>query len=118
MNHKQTTKTQRRTNRAVRIRKKISGTPERPRISVYRTLRYISAQVVDDHASKTVLALHSKKLGVAGTKTEVAFALGKKLGEMMLEKNLKTAVFDRKGHKFHGRVKALASGVREAGIEM
>ncbi len=102
-----------------RIRKKIKGTAERPRLCVFRSLRHIYAQLVDDERGHTLLGVSSlspEVRGLQGTKTEMARAVGTLLGKKALEKGIRTVVFDRGGYKYHGRVKALADGAREAGL--
>ncbi len=104
--------------RIVRVRAKISGTAERPRLAVRRTLSHIYAQLIDDRSGKTLAAasdseLKDKKL----KKTEQASEVGKLLAEKAKAKKIEAAVFDRRDKKFHGRVKALAEGAREAGLK-
>lgn len=105
-----------------RIRKKVLGTSERPRLSVYRSLNHIYAQLIDDSRGNTIVAASTldKELSVQkGHKGNASMA--KKVGELVakraLEKGLKKVVFDRGGYMYHGRVKALAEGAREAGLE-
>lgn len=104
-----------------RLRKKISGTAARPRLFVRRSLRHMIACLIDDVEGKTLLALTTDskefRASVTGSKTELAEALGTKLAEMAKEKGINTVVFDRGGHPYHGRVKALAEKVRESGLE-
>lgn len=103
------------------IRKKIFGTPERPRLAVYRSLSHIRAQIVDDTTGTTLVAFSSfakdAKIDNSKKKTEQSFEVGKKLGEMALAKGIKKVCFDRGGYLYHGRVKALAEGARKAGLE-
>jgi large subunit ribosomal protein L18 len=104
--------------RIVRVRAKISGTAERPRLAVRRTLSHIYAQLIDDRTGKTLAAasdseLKDKKL----KKTEQASEVGKLLAEKAKAKKIEAAVFDRRDKKFHGRVKALAEGARESGLK-
>ncbi|MCB0705091.1 MAG: 50S ribosomal protein L18 [Saprospiraceae bacterium] len=103
-----------------RIRRKIRGTAARPRISIYRSNRDIYAQVIDDVAGQTILAASSREKGidVSLSKVEQAKQVGKILGERMQSNNVSAVVFDRGGYLYHGRVKALADGVREAGINL
>ncbi len=106
-----------------RIRKKISGTPERPRLLVYRGLRNIIAQLNDDTTNRTLLTVASRMVtknsgNLEGkTKTEIAREVGKYLAKKALERNIEKVVFDRSGYKYHGRVKALAEGAREGGLK-
>jgi large subunit ribosomal protein L18 len=115
---KRESKKVKRFERKRRIRASISGTAVRPRLSVFRSLMSISAQAIDDESGKTLaqanLSEVSKKLGntVAG-----AAEVGKLLAERLAKAGVSTAVFDRSGYKFHGKVKALADAVREGGMQ-
>lgn len=102
-----------------RIRKVLKGTPERPRLSVYRSNKQIYAQLIDDIAGVTLAAASSasKELEVKGTKIEVAKAVGKAIAEKATQSGIKSVVFDRGGYLYHGRVKSLADGAREGGLE-
>jgi large subunit ribosomal protein L18 len=105
-----------------RVRSKISGTPERPRLSVFRSLNNISAQIVDDSKRHTLVAVSTLepdiKVQLEGkTKTAKAEVVGKILGERALAHGINTVVFDRGGFLYHGRVKALADGARGAGLQ-
>lgn len=102
--------------RHARIRKTIKGSDARPRLSVYRSLKAIHAQLIDDDACKTLLSESSLKIK-KGTKTEKAKLLGLALAAKAKEKGIKEVVFDRSGYKYHGRVKALAEGAREGGLK-
>jgi large subunit ribosomal protein L18 len=101
-----------------RIRKKVAGTPERPRLAVYRSLKHISAQIIDDTTGTTLAAASSLEKGLdtkgnaGGAKT-----VGAKLAERAKEKGINAVVFDRGGFRYHGRVASLAEGAREAGLE-
>jgi len=111
-----------RKRRHARVRKHISGTPERPRLAVYRSLRHIHAQIIDDTVGHTLVAASSVEPALAGqvagkNKTEVAKAVGELLGQRAREAGIKTLVFDRGGFPYHGRVKALAEAVRSAGLK-
>lgn len=110
------TKTARRKRIQMRIRKKISGTADRPRISVFRSNTQIYAQIIDDAAGKTLASASSVELKAKGNKTEVAAHVGKALAAKAKEAGLTNVVFDRGGYLFHGRVKALADGAREGGL--
>ena len=103
--------------RARRIRKRLSGTAERPRVSVFRSLNHIYAQVVDDDTGRTLAASSSVMLKIPGGTIEGAKAVGKALAEKAREKAITRVCFDRGGRQFHGRVKALADAAREAGLE-
>jgi large subunit ribosomal protein L18 len=104
-----------------RIREKLSGTAERPRLNVYRSLNHIYTQLIDDLNGVTIAAASSmgKKTDekVYGGNVEAAKAVGKLIAERALEKGVKKVVFDRGGYLYHGRVKALADAAREAGLE-
>lgn len=104
--------------RRARVAAKTKGTAERPRLSVYRSLTGIYAQIIDDDAGKTLAAVSSKdiKSGRAD-KTKIAAEAGKLLAERAKKKNISRVVFDRGSSKFHGRVKALADGAREGGLK-
>ncbi len=112
-----------RKRRAFRVRKKISGTAQRPRMCIRRTLKHIYAQIVDDVTGTTLVQVGSrgKKFsemasGKEGTKSVDAKLVGALLAEQAREKGISTVVFDRKGYLFHGRVKALAEAAREKGL--
>jgi len=101
-----------------RIRSRISGTAERPRLTVFRSNKQIYAQVIDDKAGKTLAAASSKGLADAkGTKCEIAAQVGKQLAAAAIEKGISEVVFDRNGYLYHGRVKQLADAAREAGLK-
>jgi large subunit ribosomal protein L18 len=97
-----------------RIRRKINGSPERPRLSVYKSNKLIYCQLVDDTKGHTICAATSKGLTVS--KTEQAKEVGKMIAQKAIEHNINTIVFDRNGYIYHGRVKALAEGAREGGL--
>ena len=106
--------------RQARVRKKVSGTPERPRLSVFRSLRHIYAQVIDDTTGRTIVAASSQEAlegSPSGPKTEISAAVGKMLAERATAAGVTQVVFDRGGCKYHGRVKALADGSREGGLQ-
>jgi large subunit ribosomal protein L18 len=108
-----------RARRHRRVRKKIVGTAERPRLAVFRSNRGISAQLIDDLEAKTLASaswLQVKK-SFKGNKTEQAAEVGKLLAEAAKKANVETVVFDRGGYLYHGRVKALAEGAREGGLK-
>lgn len=113
---------QARLRRHLRVRKNISGTAERPRLCVFRSLSEVYAQVIDDSAGNTLVSSSSiepeiRKKTSKANKTEQAAEVGKLLAERAKEKNIKTVVFDRGGYQFIGRVKALADAAREAGLD-
>jgi large subunit ribosomal protein L18 len=115
------TKLEKRTRIRKRIRKKISGTPETPRIAVFRSNKQIYAQVVDDLNRTTLLSASSKEKEIASAKgikkTEQAKLVGKLLALKCKEKGIENVVFDRSGYKYHGRVKSLADAAREGGLK-
>ena len=115
------TKLERRNRIRMRIRKKINGTAEAPRLSVYRSNRQIYVQVVDDLQGITLLSACSREKGVAAQsgikKTEQAKLVGKLLAEKCKAKGIEKVVFDRSGYKYHGRVKSLADAAREGGLK-
>lgn len=109
-----------RRRRHQRVRQKISGTPTRPRLAVFRSLKHIYAQVIDDVAGHTLVAASSldpELRMLQGTKKEKAAAVGRLVGQRALQAGIRTVVFDRGGYPYHGRVQALAEGAREAGLE-
>ncbi len=99
-----------------RIRGKVSGTAERPRMSVFRSNKGIYVQIIDDLAGNTLVAASSKGLE-GGTKVEIAARVGSEVAKKALEKGINEVVFDRNGYLFHGRVKSLADAAREAGLK-
>lgn len=103
----------------LRIRKKIRGTAERPRLNVFRSNRYIYAQVIDDIQGHTLAAADSREATISneGNKVDQAREVGKLLAERAKEANVETVLFDRGGYLYHGRVKALADGAREGGMK-
>lgn len=103
--------------RAERIRKKISGTAERPRLHVTRSLKHIYVQIIDDSTGRTLAAASSLALKVDGGNVAGAREVGKAIGEKAKELSLTAVSFDRGGHLYHGRVKALAEAAREAGLQ-
>ncbi len=115
------TKFEKRTRIKLRIRKKISGTAEIPRIAVFRSNKQIYAQVVDDLNKITLLSASSREKDVASKegikKTEQAKLVGQLLASKCKEKGIVTVVFDRSGYKYHGRVKSLADAAREGGLK-
>lgn len=110
-------KRQRRSRIKLRVRKKISGTPERPRLAVFRSNKYIYAQLIDDIAGHTLASASSREAGADGNKTAQAAAVGKLLAERAQAAGISGVVFDRGGYLYHGRVKALADGAREGGLQ-
>ena len=101
-----------------RVRGKVSGTPERPRLAVFRSNRGIAAQLIDDTSGKTLAAASWLQLkGAKGSKTDQAAAVGKLLAQNAKKADVETVVFDRGGYLYHGRVKALADAAREGGLK-
>ena len=112
---------QARLKRQKRIRKKVQGTPQRPRLSVFRSARHIYAQIIDDAQGRTLLTvstLDSQLKNGPKSENKVAAAkhVGKLIGERALDKGIKQVVFDRNGFLYHGRIKSLSDGAREAGL--
>lgn len=110
-----------RSRRHARVRKKLSGTPERPRLNVYRSSQHIYAQVIDDVAGHTLAAASDADKALEAqvkgkTKTERAAVVGKAIAERAKKNGVESVVFDRGGFKYHGRVQALADAAREAGL--
>jgi len=103
--------------RKLRVRKKISGTGERPRLSVFRSVKHIYAQIIDDTAGKTLAAASSLELDIKGGNVESAKAVGKALAEKALAAGVSQVAFDRNGRLYHGRIRALADAAREAGLK-
>lgn len=105
------------------IRKRITGTQERPRLAVYRSLKGIQAQLVDDTSHRTLFTVSSRSKNLSGevqrakSKVEVARIVGKAVGEEAKKRKIEHVVFDRSGYLYHGRVKALADSAREAGLK-
>lgn len=110
-----------RQRRRLRVRKKVYGTAERPRMNVFRSLNHIYAQIIDDDQGKTLVAVSSLspelRGKVSGGKIEGATAVGKLVAEKAKEKGITAVVFDRAGYLYHGRVKALAEAARGNGLE-
>jgi large subunit ribosomal protein L18 len=100
-----------------RVRRRISGTPERPRLVVHRSLRNVTAQLVDDMSATTILGVTSLGLELEGAKIEQARETGREIARRAKEKGITRVVFDRGGYLYHGRVQALAEGAREGGLE-
>ena len=112
------TKLQRRDRIKKRIRKIVSGTATKPRMSVFRSNKEISVQLIDDISGSTLVSASSKAIkDDKGTKIEVAALVGKEIGEKAVKAGIETVSFDRNGYLYHGRVKALADGAREAGLK-
>ncbi|MER3395400.1 MAG: 50S ribosomal protein L18 [Acidimicrobiia bacterium] len=116
-------RTERRRRRHKRVRKRVSGTADRPRLVVFRSSKHIYAQLVDDNSGRVLAAASSlEKINVvtgssSHRKVDIAKGVGERIGQRALEKGISSAVFDRGGYKFHGRVAALADGARQAGLK-
>jgi len=111
-----------RARRKKRVRKKIFGTPERPRLSVFKSLKHIYVQAIDDVNQKTIVSASTLEKEVKtqikyGGNIAAARIVGNRIAEKLLKLGIKKAVFDRAGYKYHGRVKALAEGAREKGLQ-
>ena len=113
-------KNEARLRRHRRVRGKISGTAERPRLDVFRSSKHIYAQIIDDVAGVTLVSASTMEKGFEGFggNVEAANKVGKMIAERALEKGIKVVVFDRGGFVYHGRVKALAEGAREGGLQL
>ena len=116
----QTTKA-RRVIRHIRVRRKISGSTERPRLAVFRSLQHVYVQVIDDSKGETIVAASSLEPAIIGQregkrKSQVSVLVGELIAERAKEKGINTVVFDRGGYKFHGRTKALADAARKGGL--
>jgi large subunit ribosomal protein L18 len=105
-----------RDRRHLRVRKKVSGTPARPRLVVFRSLKHIYAQLVDDSANHTIATVGDTDI-LTMKKTEKATEVGKRIAERAKAAGITRVVFDRAGYQYHGRVKAVAEGAREGGLE-
>ena len=112
-------KARKKIRRKMRIRKKIRGTAERPRMTVYKSNRYTYIQAIDDSSGRTLAAASNKEKELAAVRNTVAELgkLGEAFGRRLAEKQIKRAVFDRNGYLFHGKVKAVADAIRRAGVE-
>ena len=113
-----TTKREGRIRRHLRVRKKVSGTGARPRLAVFRSNRHIYAQLIDDVAGRTVAAASDREVGSGSGKVSVARAVGELLADRARSAGVETAVFDRGGRLYHGRVAAVADGAREKGLRI
>jgi large subunit ribosomal protein L18 len=114
--NKTSQKVTKRLKNKARIRKKVDGNTERPRLAVFRSGRHIYAQIIDDQMGKTLVSYSSLEGNLAKKNLETAKQVGQEIGKRALSKNIKSVVFDRSGYLFHGRIKAVAEGAREAGL--
>lgn len=112
------TKRVNRQRRQTRGRAKITGTAQRPRVTVFKSNRHVYVQAIDDATGKTVAAVNDAKLKKAGTKTEHAAEAGKKLAGLLKEKGVAVVVFDKAGFKYHGRTQVIAEALRAGGIKL
>ena len=110
------TREEMRYRRHLRVRKKVQGTAQRPRLVVFRSLKHIYAQLVDDVAQRTIATVSDQGLG-EGKKTEKSSEVGKRIAAKAKEAGITSVVFDRAGYRYHGRVKAVADGAREGGLQ-
>ena len=119
---KKVDRNKKRIERHFKVRNKIQGTPERPRLNIYRSAKHIYAQVIDDATGTTLVSASTadkelKDKVAELTKTEAAKLVGQSVGQRAKEKGINTVVYDRGGYLYHGRVKVLADGARESGLE-
>ncbi len=107
-----------REKKKLRIRKKVTGSAERPRLCIFRSARHVYAQVIDDVTGATLVAASTLDTdGVKGANKDACMAIGKEIAKRAIGKNIKVVVFDRNGYLYHGRVKALADAARAGGLE-
>lgn len=111
----------RKERRRARVRSRISGTAKRPRLTVFRSLRGMYVQIINDEAGTTLLSVHSKAItpkdvGERTGKTAIAYAIGKEIAAQAKKEKIETIVFDRAGYPYHGRVRAVAEGARDGGL--
>lgn len=119
--HQPRSREERRYRRHLRVRKKVVGTAARPRLVVFRSLKHVYAQLVDDDRGHTVVSVSDRSKDLVRQKpgkVGAAFAVGKRLAESAKALGLKQVVFDRAGYRYHGRVRAVADGAREGGLEL
>jgi len=112
------TQQEKRRRRVRRVRSRIVGTAQRPRLAVFRSNKHIAAQLINDETGETLVEVTDLTGKLAGTKSEKAAAVGKLLAAKAKRRSVKAVVFDRRHYKFHGRVAALAQAAREAGLEL
>lgn len=106
-----------RTHKHKRMRFRITGTPERPRLAVFRSAKHIYAQIIDDVKGVTLVSASTLNVEAEGTKADAAKAVGEAVAKKALDAGITKVVFDRGGNIYHGRIKALAEGAREAGLD-
>ena len=110
-------KTEKRIRLKAKIRAKISGTSERPRLSIFRSNKFIYAQIIDDTTAKTIVSANDVKM-TKGTKTEHAKQIGSEIAKLAMDNKISQVVFDRNGFKYTGRIKVVADSAREAGLKL
>lgn len=110
-------KLQSKKRRVKRVRAKISGTSSRPRLCVFRSLQYIYVQIIDDENGKILVSLDSRKMKKAKNNIETAGRIGEEFAKLAVAKKISAVVFDKRGYKYHGKVKALAEGARKGGLK-
>lgn len=114
MSHKESS----RLKKKLRIRNRVHGSTERPRLCIFRSARHIYAQIIDDVTGKTIASASTVEVeGMKNANKDTATAIGKEIAKRAQAKNIKSVVFDRNGYLYHGRVKSLAEGAREAGLD-
>ena len=114
MSHKESS----RLKKKLRIRNRVHGSTERPRLCIFRSARHIYAQIIDDVTGKTIASASTVEVdGLKNANKNTATAIGKEIAKRAQAKNIKSVVFDRNGYLYHGRVKSLAEGAREAGLD-
>ncbi len=107
-----------RTKKKLRIRRKITGSSEKPRLSIFRSARHMYAQIIDDSKGVTLVSASTLDVdGLKGSNKNTATAIGKEIAKRALAKKIENVVFDRNGYLYHGRIKSLADGAREAGLK-
>jgi large subunit ribosomal protein L18 len=116
LKNKTSYKVNKRLKNKARIRKKVDGHPERPRLAVFRSGRHVYAQIIDDQSGKTLVSYSTLEGGLKNKNIDSAKQVGQEVAKRALAKDIKSVVFDRSGYVFHGRVKAVADGAREAGL--
>ncbi|MDQ6634572.1 MAG: 50S ribosomal protein L18 [Gemmatimonadota bacterium] len=114
--HKPKSRSEKRHQRHLRVRKKVAGSTERPRLVVYRSIKHIYAQLVDDITNRTLMTISSSIIE-EGKKAEKSAEVGRRIAAKAKEAGISRVVFDRAGYRYHGRVKAVADGAREGGLE-
>jgi len=100
-----------------RIRSRLSGTRERPRLTVYRSNQHLYVQLIDDTLGKTIASVHSREIGASRAGVEQAANVGARIAEKAKAAKIESVVFDRSGYRYHGRVKAVADGARKGGLK-